>query len=568
MLDDVGRTALTPSQANWLIASLVVCLGCLTYANTLSGEFVWDDASSILLHKTVQEPSRLFQLFREDQHAYGRGQGTFYRPLVAATFMADFSIAYDGPRPIEGIPEVSPLLFHAGNTAWHVAASILLLLLLMRLRAPMFVRAVVPIVYVIHPLHTEAVAYISGRADSMAATFMFAGLCFATWDESPRRRTIGVAGVCATFTAALLSKESAMIFPALAALVIWARAETQSNWRRRYTPVIASLVVLALYLGIKAAFLNFPSDSISRVTSLGGRLVEVLQAFALYLGLLVAPMGLHMERSLEDVPSAVAILGVIALIGMLAALVWEFRSGRRRVAAGLGWFFLTWLPISGIYPLNAPMAEHWMYVPMAGLFWAAAELLWPALRNPMALRMAAAAVFVWCVFLIGISVDRNRDWRSDEALFTATLAENPNSLRVRYNLAVVYEDLTRNPFGAEREFSKFIESYEALAANAPEDAASYVETALESYLSLANLYRARGDLQRSAQQLQKALAHPVTEHTKIHIGEASLAMGQLFLSVGDVERARRAFTRAVELRPEFAPLVEQMLSGPPQQQAA
>ena len=80
----------------WFAAATLVLLGCIASANSFTGEFVWDDASSILLHKHVQDPARLGQLFREDLHAFGRGQGNFYRPMLAVSFMADYAWAFDG----------------------------------------------------------------------------------------------------------------------------------------------------------------------------------------------------------------------------------------------------------------------------------------------------------------------------------------------------------------------------------------------------------------------------------------------------------------------------------------
>ena len=150
--------------------TVAVCLvGWAAYWNTFSGDFVWDDASSVLLNEHIQDPSFLGQLFREDQHAFGRGQGNFYRPLVNVSFMADYAVA---KRP-GADPAVFP--FHVTNTLWHVAAALLLLGLLTAAGAPRFVRAAVPLIYVAHPLHTEAIAYISGRADPMSAAFLFAG---------------------------------------------------------------------------------------------------------------------------------------------------------------------------------------------------------------------------------------------------------------------------------------------------------------------------------------------------------------------------------------------------------
>ena len=130
---------------NWTIVLLLLLACSLAYINTLDGEWVWDDASSVLLHKNVQQPGQILQLFREDQHAFGRGQGNFYRPLVATSFMADYHLSA-GPSPDEyeehTLPEISTLLFHISNMVWHLVAAILLFLLLNSLDALRFAKAI------------------------------------------------------------------------------------------------------------------------------------------------------------------------------------------------------------------------------------------------------------------------------------------------------------------------------------------------------------------------------------------------------------------------------------------
>ena len=137
------NTSVNEVSFRWFTAALVVLLGFIAYANTFTGGFVWDDASSILLHKHVQDPAQIGQLFKEDLHAFGRGQGNFYRPLLAVSFMADYSWAFDG-RMKDGLPEPAVLPFHLTNTLLHVGAALWLLALLCRLGAPRLVWAAVP----------------------------------------------------------------------------------------------------------------------------------------------------------------------------------------------------------------------------------------------------------------------------------------------------------------------------------------------------------------------------------------------------------------------------------------
>ncbi|MCX5758730.1 MAG: hypothetical protein NTU83_09555, partial [Candidatus Hydrogenedentes bacterium] len=342
--------------STWAVLAAITIAGVLAYANTFSNDFVWDDASSVLVNKHVQDPTELGQLFREDQHPFGRGSGNFYRPLVAASFMADFLASYSAPppdAPQRSVAEVSPFLFHATNLAWHVLAAAFLYAILLRLGASVWVCAVVPLLYVVHPLHTEAITYISGRADPMAAALGFAGLWLVSRDDTSRQRWMGLVAGTALFAAALLCKESAMIFPFLLALFavlrpVSTQPKRQAYWRRAL-PVGVWLAVLAVYASLRMTVLHFASSAPSLSTP-GQRLVECCQAFAGYWKLIFVPTGLHMERSLADTPVYAAPIGALLLLGMLAGFALTLWQGRRVAALGIGWFLVSWFPISGLIP--------------------------------------------------------------------------------------------------------------------------------------------------------------------------------------------------------------------------
>ncbi len=567
--------SLTPRQFAAIAIPAILVYACLTYANTLSNEFVWDDASSILLHQHVQDPQKVGQLFLEDQHAFGRGLGTFYRPLLSVSFMIDFVITRwaqgidSGATASELQRELSPFLFHVTNLLWHVAATVLLFGILVRFRAPREACAIVPLVYAIHPLQTEAVTYISGRADSMAAAFVFAALLFATARSMKPVVAVTLSLLC--FAGGLLSKESAMIYPVLLVAAVLCVPDTDSDRsspRARWIPLAGAVLLLAIYIGLRATILDFPSDSTAPTTGFGQRVVETLQALTLYIGLIFAPLGLHMERSLSGDSPILAVPGALFLIGSVGLAVWAYRRDRKRLTFAIAWFIVTWLPISGIFPLNAPMAEHWLYVPLAGFVWAVAELIVPFVhQRPIPGAIAATVTAAWTIALVAISVDRNRDWRDNESIFTATLFHNSESLRVRYNLAVTYEDLTDNAIGATREFERFLQDYGTLETADPAGFAFYKQTALEADVSLGGLYFQRGLIRQAADRYGHALesvgAESLTPEAAALAAEASLGLGRCFQAAGQPQEAEPHFARAVQLRPDMAPLVEQIRSGRP-----
>ncbi len=559
------NTTVNELSFRWFTAAMIVLLGVFAYANTFTGEFVWDDASSILLHEHIQDPGKLWRLFQEDLHAFGRGQGNFYRPLLAVSFMADYTWAFDG-RLEHGLPSPAVFPFHLTNTLLHIGAALWLLALLCRMSAPRTVCLVVPLLWVVHPLHTEAVAYISGRGDSMAAFFMFAALWFAVWEGSPGRRIGGLALSMLFFTAAILSKESALIVPFLyVPLLLWTPRfdGTKAAGRDRIgrLPVLGAMLgILGVYAYLRTTVLNFGTDSSEPASGLATRLIETGQALTLYVKLIFVPTGLHMERSLEGVPVWLGFTGFLILLAIVVTALGAVLKRQHRIAIAGVWFLITWFPISGLIPLNAPMAEHWLYVPLAGFLWMLTELVWLACSRRPTHWAFYPVVYACCLVLLAITVDRNRDWHSNEALYLATLEDNPRSIRVHYNLAATYQDLLNNPAGAGRHFERVIELYQEKKAAEGLDTTVFWDDELEAHLSLGDIL---SEVQPEAamEHYARVLSIRPEPGKAGLVGMAAFGMGRCSLQLGQTEQAARFFDTAVDLIPELKPDVERLLPG-------
>jgi hypothetical protein len=555
-----------------VVVLAILFLGVLSYANTFTGAFVWDDASSVLLHRHVQDPAQFFQLFREDQHAFGRGQGNFYRPLVSVSFMVDYQLTrWLSPAvPSEGdAPPLSPFVFHVTNLLWHLAAALLMHRVLLRMQAPPLASTLVPLLFVAHPLHTEAIAYISGRADPMSAALMFAGLAMAL---RPGAGIVGAVGSTLFFAAALCSKESAMMYPALLAILLLGRAYTDGTERPirdlfRQPAALAAVATLGGYILLRVSVLKFASGGGGRGLSLFERGVETCQSFALYIKLLFIPTGLHMERSLAGVPGWLAAIGLVLLAGSVAWAAYGISIKRYGMTMGMAWFLATWFPISGLIPLNAPMAEHWLYVPMAGFFWALSDGLdhfFGAPRAQARIRYAACAL---CLLFVFLSLQRNWDWRSNEALFRATLAMNPHTARVHHNLAITYEDELLNDPGARRHYEHYLSLSAAEREAAGNSQGALTEQELEAHVSLATVYMDERNYGGAGQHYAVAASTAVNPNDK-RLGRvlwrAYYGLGRCYLQAGEREQAIAQFRKAIAIRPELRGVIQQDLSEAPQ----
>jgi hypothetical protein len=281
-----------------------------------------------------------------------------------------------------------------------------------------------------------------------------------------------------------------------------------------------------------------------------------------------------MERTLADATGWTALAGAILLLLCIGLLVETIAHNRRRMALGIGWFLLTWLPISGLFPLNAPMAEHWLYVPLAGFLWALAEKVgtvthFPRLSSPVRpkrnrQKMGYCPYFflgAWCVMLIALTVARNPAWRDNETIFRDTLAKNPNSARVHYNLAVTYEDILKNLPGAKRHYEDVIEIYKKQKRAAGREA--YYDDELEAYNSLGKIYLQQGDYQAAAERYRTVLSVGGSEKNAALLASSAFGLGKCFLAMGDLQRAGELFKKAVALDPSLKGEVQRLATALP-----
>ncbi len=501
-----SRPTAAPSAVH---AALVAAAAFGVYANALPNAFLWDDLFLVVGNPAIKRWDALPGLFASDLFP-GAMRSGYYRPLQALTYALDYRIF-----------GLAPAGFRLTNVAWHAATAVGLYVLGVRVLGTATAALVAALLFAVHPLHVEAVAYVAGRSDPLSAALMLgAVLAFLRRDGRARLVSAGL------FGCALLAREAALVLPLL--LVVVDRVPPGAT-RRPLRDFWPYALVLAGYGALRYASVG--GGAVVPATAsvpLGFRLLTTAEVIVRYLGLVVAPVGLHMERSVAAVASPLdptALAAVAALAGLLAAAVWA-RGRAWPVTLGVAWFFVALFPVANVVPLATFMAEHWLYVPVMGLCLA---LGWAASRAPAGVAVALAAV----VLFGGLTVRRNLDWRDAPTLYTHLLPLAPDSLRVRVNLAQALQD------AGEREQARV--AYEEIVRRWPERP----ETA-DALNNLGNLDRDAGRPLAALGAFERALAlRP--EHVAARNGRA-LALQ----AVGRTDEAERELAAALALDPAAA----------------
>jgi len=406
----------------WKSFGIIAALGLIVYANSLNGAFIWDDEYLVRDNAYIKSWGNLPRIFTEDIGAGVGHRFTFYRPLQMLSYMLDHSLWGLNVRG-----------YHLTNVVFHVLAAWAVFGLIMALYKEERLALWTGILFVIHPVHTEAVCYISSRADPMFAFFLLLTAVFYI-KNLDSKCLISCFGMAAAYACALLSKEMAVILPGLLLLYHYAFGR-RISWK----PFLTLVTLAGLYVVSRMTVFNFAMEDPQQASSLVQRLPGFFAALAGYFRLILLPFNLHMEygKALFRLSDPTAVAGVLIFL-LLLSYLYKKRNERGLVFFGLAWFLLALLPVSNLFPINAFMAEHWLYLPAIGLFLIAAKGLDNLYKNEGLSYFYIAVAIGVVAFYSGITVMQNHYWNDPITFYGRSLGYAPKSVRMHNGLALAY----------------------------------------------------------------------------------------------------------------------------------
>lgn len=506
----------------WLPIFCLIAVGVGVYSFNLNNELFWDDQEWIINNVFVHDISWAnikFWLTHNTLAGVGL-KSNYYRPFLFFTFALNYMMA-----------GIKPLVYHLTSNLIHIFNGILVFWLISRVFKRKLLAFLVAILFLIHPLQTEAITYISGRGDSLVAMFMLLSLILFHRAEVKNEGWLGVNKILSVIflVLGLLSRETGIIFPVLA-LAFYvsvlspnhpAKAEATGQASERfvesvkwglvktwpYFAVVITYGILRLTVLNFLNTLNFYLESDIYSENLDVRIFTFLPILWEYLKLLIVPVGLHMERggivytSLFQWPVWPVFLGLTGLLVWLRhlykkALIFKLKAENYQVwLLGVSWFFIALGPVSGITPINAVMYEHWLYLPMVG-FWLIVffylvklfDYLKSKSLNAYSLTLTAVLV-IYLSFLGYQSIRRNIVWGKQAEFYKDILKYEPDSARINNNLGNFYYNQGEKE-QAEFYYRKAVESGDAFA---------------QPYYNLGSILQSKGDIFGAMQLYEKAI---------------------------------------------------------------
>jgi tetratricopeptide (TPR) repeat protein len=411
----------------WLVPLGLFLLALFTYSNSFQTGFPLDNKGLILEDARIRAVSgQNFHQILDHTYWWPVGESGLYRPFTTLTYLFNYAVLGNADQPA-GYHWINFLL-HAGNV-------ILVWLLARRFwrefRPPVFLA----VLWCVHPVLTESVTNIVGRADLLAGTAILGGLLLY-WkgaESAGGRRIACLAGLFALTTVGVFSKESAATLLGVILLSWFLPAE--SGLRKRDFAGVAVVLVPILWMLLQRAHVlsaaaptDFPftDNPIVGADFWTGRLTAVA-VIARYLALLVWPVTLSCDYSYAQIPlvtgTASDWLAWLSVAAVTLAVILIFR--RRPVGLFVaGAAFLVFLPTANLlFPFGAVMAERFLYLPSIAF---AALVVWAAWRFP---KIAPGALCVLIALFAVRTFARNADWQDDLTLSASAIRAVPHSFK-------------------------------------------------------------------------------------------------------------------------------------------
>ncbi len=552
----------------WRIA-LLGALVFAAYSNSFDAGFVYDNESAILEDTRVHQ-ANVDNVHRILTEGYWENQPTtdLYRPLTTLSYLLNYAVLGNGTNPA-GYHWVN-LVLHAANVALVYALGIL------TFGDPVLALALAAI-WGLHPLLTEGVTNIVGRADLLAALGILAGLlCHVRATAGDGWRKAGwLMALALSQTVGLFSKENGVVLPALMLSydLIWS---ARSVWRRRILSYAVLALPLAAFFVLRSQLhmhleVPFQKNPLVGAAFWPARWTAV-KIIGRFLWLFVWPARLSADYSYNSVPlfqwplagwEDLQALIVLALCIAGIALAIRLRRENKPLCFFVLFFFIALAPTANLFILiGSAMSERFMYLPAIGLAGCAVVLIGALARRypqPVFRKALWATAVILCLALGARTYARNFDWHDEATLWTSVTNVNPNDALAHLNLGSALLQIPGRAPDAIREYQRAAQIYPnyadahnnlgaiLLQAGRTTEAVAEYQTAVrldpdypDAHSNLGSaLARIPGHLPEATVELETAVRlDPENARRRLALGNVLLQTpGRLFQAIGELETA-------------------------------
>lgn len=555
-------------------------LTLLVYANSLSAGFTLDN-KGLLIEDPRLRAANGENIRQIVDHTYWwpQGESGLYRPVTTLSYLFNYSVLGNGVEP-EGYHWVN-LLLHCGNV-------LLVYALALRLWREFWPAVFTAALWAAHPVLTESVTNIVGRADLLAGMAVLGALLLylKSMESAGWRRWAWLAALTAVSAIGMFSKESAAVIPAVIVLYEFTRRQPKQPGRFPWVVAgcAATLLPLAAMLYQRSrvfatggpAFFPFTDNPLVAADFWTQRLTA-LKVMGMYLGLLAWPGKLSCDYSFAQIAFARGALAdwtawtAVAAVAATAAFLYRRQGSAFFLSA---FAFVTLLPASNLlFPIGTIMAERLLYLPAIAFAGCLATGVYAGARRAGRPKLAPMALGLITVLFAARTLVRNADWQDALSLARSTVRVSPNSFKAHKMMAEALFAADASHANIDRVIEEADRSV-AIVDRVPD-----FRNNAQTFRMAAGFYLLKGDLQFQHDVDQEAALPPVAQAAyrsalPLALRYASIVdktgasrsredveelLSALYLRTGDTDKALQAAQAAQRLDP-FKPAIYRQIS--------
>jgi tetratricopeptide (TPR) repeat protein len=553
-----------------IIALAGVILGL--YVNSLDNRFVqWDDPGLILTNRQIRSLE-----WPNIKEIFSVRKASTYQPIRVLSYALDYHFW-----------KLNPLGYHITNMVFYFLTCVLTyfatheLLKLLRGGANLLsnqrVAFFTALIFAVHPVHVEAVTWLSARKEVLLGAFLFGSFFFylratAASSRSAKIALYGVAFLC--FLLAALSKPVAVVLPAV--ILVFELSRARLNWellKKRvlwFVPVLlVSMIVIYILLRVMVE-----ADGIYPYRG-GGLLGNSLTAFYVFLlniKLLAFTINFSPVYMFPLSDSVLRFRGLISLpvnIALLSFAVMMFKRNRL-LCFVIIWFYATLLPFSNIIPISTLVADRYLFIPSFAFCLVLAlgfEKLWSVRlkdRSKDFFPFLAATVLIF--LLMGYSymtICQNRVWKDSFSLWSDALAKDAQNTVAMNSLGVIYLEnemnqealeILKRAIDLDPQNPQIHSNLGIVQARMRRPAQSEYHYLMalslqpdhyEASVNLSNLYAENGEFEAAIRVLSTLASE------RPHDAMVYFRLGVVYEDTDELSRAIENYEKSMELRPDI-----------------
>lgn len=551
-----GKSVTGPDYTNWVAAAVILLITAIVFLPSLSLKFVnWDDPQNILENETLKIFAYQWD-WKAVKAIFSTDVIGNYNPLPIFTFAIEKY--FFAPDPV-----LNPFIFHFNNLWMHLICTLLVYIIFIQLEIGLIPSAIAALLFGIHPMRVESVAWITERKDVLYSMFFLGALSsYISFLKTTAGKTKWYLLTIALSILALFSKVQAVTLPLTMVAVDF---YMNRRWLSIKILVMEKLPwwILSLLFGLINIYflkgeksLNFENATINYTFI--DRLAVGAYSYAVYIIKWLIPFQLS---PLYPYPPKLPVMAYVCLgivpILLILFLVWAFK--KKQTTLLFGWAFFTFNVMFLLQIVGAGqgfLADRFTYIAYIGLFFISVKGYdWFISQKPAFKFYTQGAIVLYFIALAFLSFRQIPVWQNGGTLWEHVKKIYPNSPLAWKQAAVYYRD-------EEKDFNKAVLNFNEAIRLQPTDA--YVYNGLAKvYLDKVNATPAQ-DAALSNQRnelLQLALQSYLTaikndsiagQSDKKVTGEMIVNLGVAYAMAGNLEKAMYYLTRGLEAYPDNA----------------